>query len=379
MGKKYGLLKTIALSLVFLVLFTVTFIFITCIVWTSRHNTSYLNPGMQIHSWYVTNDNQHNAFTDMIQWNGSFYLVFRTAYSHISHKSRLILLKSGNARNWRKCAQFSLENEDIRDPKLAVIQDRLFLYALKNRSFTAFPYTTIVTSSSNGIDWSAWTDVEPQGWILWRPKSSDLKTWYTAATSKDRMHTQLLRSIDGIYWSTVSDIYKGQRHSETAISFQTDSTITGTVRVEGSGQLFGSPDACTLIFCSQFPFLNWKFVTDYTTRLDGPALFKYQGYTYAAGRYEPGRTGPANRRGGQLSRKRTALFRVFQDSLSHMTDLPSCGDTSYPGVVATGDSVLISYYTSDIQEDYPWLLGSLKKTQIRIACLYLDESGGMLR
>jgi hypothetical protein len=53
----------------------------------------------------------------------------------------------------------------------------------------------------------------------------------------------------------------------------------------------------------------------------------------------------------------------------HLFDLPSNGDTSYTGVVVRGDDIFISYYTSPIDKDYPWVVGVcfLPKTEVRMA------------
>ena len=82
--------------------------------------------------------------------------------------------------------------------------------------------------------------------------------------------------------------------------------------------------------------------------------------------------------GSAISQKRTALFLVKENAegLIHLTDLPSCGDTSYAGVAIADGKVFISYYTNDPRRDYPWLLGMLLPTRIQIAEI---EIGKLLR
>jgi len=72
--------------------------------------------------------------------------------------------------------------------------------------------------------------------------------------------------------------------------------------------------------------------------------------------------------GSAISQKRTALFLVKENAegLIHLTDLPSCGDTSYAGAAIADGKVFISYYTNDPRKDYPWLLGMLLPTRIQI-------------
>lgn len=67
------------------------------------------------------------------------------------------------------------------------------------------------------------------------------------------------------------------------------------------------------------------------------------------------------------SRKRTSVFLVEEDGPRYLTDLPSAGDTSYAGIVIRGDELFTSYYTSDIEQDYAWLLGMFRPSSIRMA------------
>jgi hypothetical protein len=78
--------------------------------------------------------------------------------------------------------------------------------------------------------------------------------------------------------------------------------------------------------------------------------------------------------GSAFSQKRTAVFLVKEniEGLTHLTDLPSCGDTSYAGVAITGGKVFISYYTNDTGRDHPWVLGMLLPTHIQIAEIEIE-------
>jgi hypothetical protein len=50
-----------------------------------------------------------------------------------------------------------------------------------------------------------------------------------------------------------------------------------------------------------------------------------------------------------------------------LSDLPSAGDTSYAGVVLRGGALWVSYYTSDVNRDFPWALGMVRASDIRMA------------
>jgi hypothetical protein len=312
----------------------------------------------------------------LIQWQDYFYLAYVSSPFHFaSDKSVLHIKRSADlGRTWEEVATFDPVGEDIRDPKLAVVGSRLFLYALKNTSFVAEPYITVYAYSENG---TTWTDLEVvpglDGWLFWRPKTQDGITFYNSAYWYQHGKSVLLKSKDGIQWEMISTIHEGHKNDETEIIFLPDGRLLATARLEyesfGDG-MFGHPLGATLIAISEPPYTTWReFVQSRVARLDGPCLFTYKARVYAAGRYQPdlGRSGPLTDQGSILARKRTSLFEVRQDGLAYLTDLPSAGDTSYVGAVLVGDWAYLSYYTSPIERDDAWLLGMLSPSAVRMA------------
>ena len=79
-----------------------------------------------------------------------------------------------------------------------------------------------------------------------------------------------------------------------------------------------------------------------------------------------GATEPAGFQGSAIARKRTALFEVRENGLAYLTDFPSNGDTSYVGLVMEGDAAYLTYYTSPLSHDFPWAMGMLLPTEIRM-------------
>lgn len=346
--------------------------------WWLRPNRSRVRPSLGIESWPVVADGRHNSNTDLIRWRGSFWLVHAASPWHLgSTECRLRIWRSADARRFEPVAELGMPGEDIRDPKFAVIHDRLFLYALPNRGRAALPYTTVVSVSDDGVTWPAFTPIEQPGWLFWRPKTRDGVVWYVTAYWHGHGRSRLFSSTDGIRWSVISDIHEGDANDETDFEFLADGRMLVTARLEGRADSpLGSPDACTLIAVSEAPYVTWTKTRSSVTRLDGPALFSYRTEVFAVGRFQPGPRRPLTQSGGVLSRKRTALFHVDEGGLVHLTDLPSAGDTSYAGVVVEGNVMTASYYTSDISRDYAWLLGMLLPSEIRIARVDLD---GVLR
>ena len=61
------------------------------------------------------------------------------------------------------------------------------------------------------------------------------------------------------------------------------------------------------------------------------------------------------------------------DGLVYLTDLPSAGDTAYTGVVLQDNQAYICYYTSELQKDYPWIIGMLEPSRIHMAKVDLSK------
>ncbi|HEY9159812.1 MAG TPA: hypothetical protein VIS94_01820 [Desulfomonilia bacterium] len=343
-----------------------------------RPNKSEVNPAIIAESWTAVSDGMHNSNTHMINWNNDFWLVHANSpYHFATPKCKLMVWRSKDAKNWVKVTEFRVPGEDIRDPKFAVINGRLMLYVLKSIRFEAEPYTTAFTFTDNGMIWAPLTEIKEQnGWLFWNPKSFDGKIWYVPAYWYEHGKSALFKSTDGIKWEMVSTIHNGRneitgandRNDETDIEFLPGGGMIATMRMEGSDSLFGDKKASTNIEVALPPYTKWSEpVSDFTTRLDGPALFSYNGRIYAAGRYNPYRPGPVNYFGSIFAKKRTSLFLVTPTGLARLTDLPSAGDTSYNGVVIRDGFAYISYYTSNIKRDWPWLMGMVSASDIRIA------------
>ena len=335
-----------------------------------RPNHVEPHPELHLEHAAAVADGEHNSNTDLILWHDDFLLVHDSRPTHLgSPDARLIVRRSPDAQRWETLAQLRLPGKDIRDPKLIDIGGTLFLYALSNSGAMATPEGTVLATSEDAVTWTPFQPVGPEGWLFWRPKSPDGgATWYVAAYRQEHGESILLRSTDGRDWQRISTIYEGKGNDETAIEFLPDGRLLATARLEvRPDSLLGHRDAGTAIAVASPPYTDWSVHESQTTRLDGPALFPIDGEVFAVGRHQPEPRRGLTRLGGVFSRKRTALYRVEPERLIRLSDLPSAGDTSYAGVVLRNGHVHLSYYTSRIDRDYPWLLGMFLPTDIRMA------------
>ncbi len=341
-----------------------------------RPNAAEINPALVFEQWSAVDDGKHNSNTDMIYWRGAFYMIHASSPWHFgSSECKLVLHRSTDAKSWDTLAEFhGPDGNDIRDPKFAAIGDRLYLYVLINDSFLATPESTSMTYTTDGENWSDLVEIEPKGWLFWRPKTRDNLTWYCPAYWHEHGKSALLKSTDGEHWQQASMIHEGDANDETDCEFLPDGRMVVTARLEVfPDEVFGNKMGRTLIATAGPPYEHWLYETSYTTRLDGPYLFSYNGQIYAFGRRNPDRNRWPTNTASILGRKRTALYKVDPNGLTWLSDLPSAGDTSYAGVVLDGDSVYASYYTSDITRDWPWIIGMLSPSEIRMVKIDLPS------
>ena len=344
--------------------------------WWVRPNRAAVDPRLRLEHWAAVDDGTHNSNTDMIAWQGDLLLIHDARPYHLgTPESRLVVRRSADeGRSWSTLATLQVAGKDIRDPKLAVIDGTLFLYALPNSSTMATPEGTVLAISEDGIHWSDFEPVGPEGWLFWRPKSPDGgRTWYVAAYWHAHGAAILLRSTDGRAWEKVSIIHEGEGNDETAIEFLPDGRLISTVRLEVTPDaILGNAEAGTAILVAEPPYTHWEKVRVSNTRLDGPNLFDLDGQVYAVARWQPPPHGPFTRMASTLARKRTALYRVEPERLVWLSDLPSSGDTSYAGVVRRGGHLFVDWYTSDIERDPPWILGMFQASDIHFAKIPIE-------
>ncbi|PWB50460.1 MAG: hypothetical protein C3F13_16035 [Anaerolineales bacterium] len=333
------------------------------------HSTSPVSP---LDSWTVFDNGLHNAFTDLVVWRDMFWLAFVSSPSHFaSRRSRIVLMCSSNARNWEQVSRLDGGGEDIRDPKLAVIHDRLTIYALLNRSFDPQPYRTVHFDSADGESWSSFTVVGPAGWLLGKPKTVDGRTWFAPAHHLQKGAAQLLCSINGLDWQPVSTLRDGGGADESAIDFLPDGHLQAVTRIEAGG-LSGSRRAGTLLSVAEPPYTRWTQVYSKVSRLDGPTLFSFAGKCYAVGRSQPYTGDWLNGQGSIFARKRTSLYRLDGAGLTWLADLPSTGDTAYAGTAILNGKVIISYYTNNPRRDLPWIIGMFSPTMVRVVSVPIE-------
>jgi hypothetical protein len=78
----------------------------------------------------VFHNGEHNAFTDLVRFQGKLYLTFRSCPDgHMVHPTAsIIVLSSADGRQWEPVHRFNVPKRDTRDPHFLVFKDKLFVY-----------------------------------------------------------------------------------------------------------------------------------------------------------------------------------------------------------------------------------------------------------
>jgi len=283
--------------------------------------------------WKAYSDDRHNAFTDIAEFKGRYYLVFRNGETHGSHDGRIFLLVSDDLRTWRRRTVFETKHDD-RDPKLLSTNDRLICYIASRIKNPEHPRNKQcnLTWTEDGEQWSPIQPAYAEDHRFWRPRQCG-DAYYVASCEvqpperDEDWHVYLLKSSDGIEWREVSEIYSGDWANETSIVFPDEKRIVALVRREWKS---GIPAVCV----SSFPFTSWQ-CTDCDRFLQGPGMVVWGDDIIVVGR------------GKSEGRIRTVLYTLEDSELKEHLVLPSGGDTSYAGFLQTSpEELIVSYYSS---------------------------------
>ncbi len=295
-----------------------------------------------LQKFVVWNEAPTNAFTDLINYNGAYYCVFREASSHISYDGRLRVIKSANGINWNSFSLLSLPDKDLRDPhffydnnnSLSITanarnkkdQRETVIYKLQNSNF--------IQSKNINVDNDYWL------WSFSRFKDSLYTIGYNTfqpcfnSIESQKPKIALFKNVDPACTSfsnvTVENLINNNFHcpNEASIVFTPDSNLIAIVR-----------DAPALgkshFGISKFPFKNWTW-KEFPYYVRGPKLALLpDGNLFLCA-------------GSMIDVDKTyyAIINPQDFSVEKIKFFPSAGDSGYPGVIIEGSTALVSYYSS---------------------------------
>lgn len=298
---------------------------------------------------------EHNAFTDLIHWNGRYYLTFRSCPDGhmVFPTSRIIVLVSDDARSWEKVHEFSVPRRDVRDPHFLDFKGKLFIYtgtwycgdsAPKREDYKINTHLGYGVWTADGSKWSAPQQLEgTYGHYIWRAATHEGKAYLCARRRHDYaegkgesgwIESAMLESEDGLRWR-FTGLFQDKVGDETDFLFEPDGQVVAVVRAKESTLSRSRP-----------PYQEWDR-KNLGVYIGGPLL------TTWGGRYLVGGRKMDFDEAGKGSNPKTVLYWLKKDdSLQQIAELPSGGDNSYPGFVELSPKKgLLSWYSSHEKDE----------------------------
>ena len=303
---------------------------------------------------------QHNAFTDIIEYQGLIYCAFREGSGHIPglNGTIRIIRRAREVDSWEPVGLLQEPHVDLRDPKLSItpagdlminmgasyyhgserkkIESRVCVARLQHspgntpfgvRPLRFGPIERVVFPEkiASDMDW------------LWRV------TWHKGVAYgclQQALHQRVLhviRSEDGVTWEHVATLDVPDAN-ETTLRFAEDDTMIAMIRRDAK-----SGDSMGYIGTAKPPYTEWELKKS-NKRFGGPNFMQLSGGKLLAGSR------------GYDKAVSTQLWWLNPESgeVTEIVTLPSGGDTSYPGFVhyrpvprrKWSEELLMSYYSS---------------------------------
>jgi len=295
----------------------------------------------------IFHNGEHNAFTDLVRYKGSYYLTFRSCPDgHMVHPtSAVLVLSSRDGVEWRQVHRFHVPKRDVRDPHFLIFRDKLLVYTGtwycgdgSPERYDMNQHLGYAAFSPDGIKWEAPRMLEgTYGHYIWRAATTGGKAFLCGRRKREFIETKtrdqqdaavesaLLESTDGLVWRQAG-LFQETYGNETAFLFERDRAIVAVGR--GGGQRNAQ------LLRSNPPYAVWNR-SDLGRYIGGPLIARW-GARYLVGGRKQTPAGP-----------RMALSWLDGDKLDELIELPSGGDCSYPGFVELSPQRgWLSYYSS---------------------------------
>jgi hypothetical protein len=287
----------------------------------------------------------HNAFTDLLRFNNAFYCTFREGTTHVKGwDGKARVLKSTDGKSWSSVALLEMDGKDVRDPKLSISPDNKIMVLMdveandNGKVISRKPY--ISYSDKAGANFSSPKEsivdekiASASDWV-WRV------TWNNgvgyAINYQPNGNVYLLKTKDGSQFENVSKIEIDGRPNESTIRFDKEGKIYVMIRREDK-------DKMGVLATSFPPYKDWTF-NYMNQRLGGPNFIFLNDTTLCIG----SRLYPAEEVAGSgIKKPLSAVFiSDLKGKINKIIELPSGGDTSYPGLVIYDGMLWYSYYSS---------------------------------
>lgn len=348
-------------------------------------------PGPGLPADVVTQNANNNL--DVIDFEGRTWLAFRTGPFHFASADVVMMvISSDDLQTWRLETTLDMDT-DLREPRLLAFDGRLFLYfaVLGTNPIDFEPQGMMVTERQPSGQWTTPAWFYGEGFIPWRTRTIDgvphMITYQGGENIYDftegSVQVHWLTTTDGYAWTPIvpdQPIVLQGGASETDLALLDDGSLVAVARNElGDAETGWGSKICRATAAEPG---RWQCVGD-PRKFDSPIVFRHGPDVWLIARRNVTDTGYYDLGGDDLSPaertrrnllaysnapKRCALWRVHPDEqrVDFVLDLPSRGDTCFPGVVQRDAHTFHVYNYSSPPEgpDFIWLQGQGNHTLI---------------
>lgn len=343
----------------------------------------------------VYSDGLHNENTEMIQLGSRILLAFRGGESGQtgSNRARIKVYESvDRGQTFTLISEVAMPNDpnggrDIRDPKFVTMGNTLFLYAISRlpgfayRDLFGEAWPVRADSTDGGRTWTipVKTYDSAVNWGFWRftkrryqVSGSTKETLFATGYNDGDAAVGLFVSDDGVAWKQQATILNRYVDvpSEAELEFfgSNNQKAVALVRLDNQDVL---ADGQTAICTSSDPFVTWECGRRIEQRLDGPTWIvrrdgdRLRNFVFA-------------RKHLPCTFKRTAAYELRGDltdpsasiEVCEIQEVKSTGDTAYTSLVPlSGQQYLLSWYSSTLGQELPWLQAQFEPSDIWLAAV----------
>ena len=287
----------------------------------------------------------HNAFTDLVRFNDAFYCTFREGTTHVKGwDGKARVLKSKDGKSWTSVALLEMNGRDVRDPKLSITPDNKIMVLMdveandNGKVISRKPYISYSDNAGGNFSSPKESTVDEKiasasDWV-WRV------TWNNgigyAINYQPGGIVYLVKTKDGTQFENVSRIEIDGQPNESTIRFDKNGKMYVMIRRE-------QKDKMGVLATSNPPYKDWTF-NQMNQRVGGPNFIFLNDTTLCMG----SRLYPAEETAGEgLKKHLSAVFIAdLKGKINKIIELPSGGDTSYPGMLVYDGKLWYSYYSS---------------------------------
>jgi len=274
----------------------------------------------------------HNAFTDLVRWRDKLYCAFREGIGHVEGNGTIRVIALQEDNRWESVGLLECEGYDLRDAHLAVTpDDRLMVLggaALVTEDSRATG--TFVAFTRDAESYSYPQIVVAPGRWLWQVTWHKGRAYGVSYGGADgHPHSALLVSDDGVAWSEhVPELFAKGWPTEATVRFDDDDTLYCLHRRDGD-------ERSAYLGVSRPPYTEFLW-HDLGRYYGGPNFMKLPGGQWiGAGRIIENK-----------AHTTLTLIDVEAGTMEPILELPSGGDTSYPGLLWHDAMLWVSYYSS---------------------------------